>query len=73
MVRIINGSGKAIPCCYADCMRDAKTQHEVRVDHDAPRYAGEKLIYAFCCDAHLQAWVGERRRNQSPFWVPGSR
>lgn len=56
-IRIRNGRGEPIPCCWDDCRLAADDRHRVQVPHDAPRFPGEKLIYTFCGPGHKDLYL----------------
>lgn len=51
-VRVRNGNGDPVPCCWGDCWKPADNNHRVEVPHPTPRWHGEKLVYTFCGERH---------------------
>lgn len=56
-VLVRNLWGQPLPCCWNECMRPGRTDHEVRVQHDAPDRRQDTLTYLFCSDAHKAMWL----------------
>lgn len=56
-VLVRNMWGKPLPCCWNDCTRPGRTDHQVIVQHDAPERRNDTLTYVFCCDAHKGYWL----------------
>ena len=51
-----NAHGKPLPCVWDDCWEHGDNRHRVEVDHDAPKFKGEKLVYIFCSERHRDYW-----------------
>lgn len=56
-VRVRNANGQALPCCWSDCEAEGDNRHRVEVDHNAPKFPGEKLVYIFCGAPHRQLYL----------------
>lgn len=56
-----NFFGKPLPCIWDDCWRDGDNRIRVEVDHDAPKFPGEKLVYIFCSERHRDYWRNSTR------------
>lgn len=54
-------TGRVLPCCEGDCDRPGYDEIRVEVDHEQPRWPGERRIYIFCSAEHRDMYVSGMR------------
>lgn len=62
VVKVRNRFGKALPCCWSDCVRPGDNRIQF-VSKEQDEWGPKELTYIFCSEAHKRYYVEQVRQQ----------